>query len=168
MFSIDPWRLEPVVRHAQRILWSYRHWIGQDLVKPATALERARQLFEAPFAVLSHGLGPDPVLNYGNRLALELWEMDWDAFTNTPSRLTAEPGEREERDRLLKRVAAKGFCDDYRGIRISSSGRRFLIDGATVWNLLDEDGSPAGQAALFRQWRGLEPNSGEPGGRSRH
>ncbi|MGZ9083829.1 MAG: MEKHLA domain-containing protein [Rhodoplanes sp.] len=31
--------------------------------------------------------------------------------------------------------------------------RRFLIERATVWNLLDRGGDYAGQAAMFRHWR---------------
>ncbi len=50
-------------------------------------------------------------------------------------------------------VTRKGFIDDYRGIRISKTGRRFLIDNATVWNLLDENGAHYGQAATFSAWK---------------
>ena len=48
-----------------------------------------------------------------------------------------------------------GYVDDYRGIRISSSGRRFEIDRATVWNLRDAAQAYAGQAATFSTWRFL-------------
>lgn len=34
-------------------------------------------------------------------MALALWEMDLSTLTSTPSRLTAEPMERAERQRLL-------------------------------------------------------------------
>jgi hypothetical protein len=37
-------------------------------------------------------------------------------------------------------------------MRISSSGRRFWIERATVWNLLDADGVYRGQAATFADW----------------
>jgi hypothetical protein len=53
---------------------------------------------------------------------------------------------------LLATVNQHGFIDDYRGVRISKSGRRFMIEQATVWNLLDENGAPYGQAASFSQW----------------
>jgi len=52
-------------------------------------------------------------------------------------------------------VTACGFIDDYAGIRISKSGRRFKISRATVWNLISEDGQPCGQAAMFTQWKFL-------------
>jgi hypothetical protein len=72
-----------------------------------------------------------------------------------PSRETAEPGEQAERERLLQTVTKQGYIDNYRGIRITKSGRRFLIEQATVWNLLDENGGHYGQAATFSQWRFL-------------
>jgi hypothetical protein len=53
---------------------------------------------------------------------------------------------------LLAEVAAHGFIDNYSGIRISKMGRRFRIEQATVWNLVNESGEAQGQAATFRQW----------------
>ena len=50
---------------------------------------------------------------------------------------------------------ANGFIDDYAGIRISKTGRRFRIAQATVWNLLDERGIYSGQAAMFLRWEFL-------------
>ena len=43
--------------------------------------------------------------------------------------------------------AAQGFIRDYAGVRIAASGRRFRIDDAVVWNLVDADGVRHGQAA---------------------
>jgi MEKHLA domain len=94
-------------------------------------------------------------LNYGNAAALALWEMPWDELTRTPSRLTAEAPNREERAKLLETVTARGFIDDYSGVRISKTGRRFKISRATVWNLLTEGGQPCGQAAMFDRWEFL-------------
>ena len=102
-----------------------------------------------------HADSEDPVLNYGNRQALDLWEMDWAEFTATPSRLTAEPVNRGERADMLRRVASHGFVTDYRGVRISRTGRRFLVERATVWNVVDEGGRKRGQAASFSEWTPL-------------
>ena len=57
-----------------------------------------------------------------------------------PSRLTAEAPDRAERARLLAEVTARGFIDDYSGVRISHTGPRFQIQRATVWNLTDDQG----------------------------
>ena len=86
------------------------------------------RLFEAPFVVVAHGQQADPIFNYANRLALELWEIDLPRLLVTPSRLTAEPVHRQERERLLEQTARQGFVDNYQGIRITASGRRFRIE----------------------------------------
>jgi hypothetical protein len=52
----------------------------------------------------------------------------------------------------LERVTRDGYIADYSGVRIASSGRRFRIHQATVWNLLTPSGAACGQAALFDSW----------------
>ena len=148
------WQNESAVAQAQFIARSLKHWTGRNLLAgPETGAPAfAEKIFRAPFVLVAHGTQTDPILNYGNAAALALWEMSWDELTRTPSRLTAEVPNREERARLLAAVTANGFIDDYSGIRISKTGRRFRIAQATVWNLLDERGNYSGQAALFSRW----------------
>jgi hypothetical protein len=78
--------------------------------------------------------------------------MDWGQFTKTPSRLTAEPVNQAERARMLARVQEKGFIDDYKGVRISGTGKRFLVEQAIVWNIVGTEGEQIGQAATFSKW----------------
>lgn len=137
---------------AELLITSYRHWTGQDLVLPETRQEQAERLFQAPFVVVSHGTQPDPIFNYANQTALSLWEMDWSTFTQTPSRLSAEPLHRDERARMLAQLDSQGYVDHYRGIRISSQGKRFRIDQAIIWNIFDGEGTRLGQAASFAEW----------------
>lgn len=141
------------IAHAVRLARTHRELTGRDLL-PGVVGDRAiaEALWRAPFVVVSHGTEADPVLNYGNQAALRLWEMTWEELTRTPSRLTAEAPAREERARLLARVTAHGFIDDYSGVRISSRGHRFRIRRATVWNVSDEAGNRVGQAATFSEW----------------
>ena len=147
----------------RRLLDSYAFWLKEDLVERTGAIdEQSRRLFFAPFVVVSHADSEDPILNYGNRQALDLWEMTWAEFIATPSRLTAEPLNRDERARTLHRVAAHGFITDCRGVRISRTGRRFLVERATVWNVLDEHGIKRGQAASFSRWTPLAPPPLDP------
>lgn len=146
-----------LIRHSGLMRASYRHWTGRDLIPAAISEQHAAAfLDQAPFGLVSHDTAADPVFNYANRPALQLFERSWDDFTRLPSRLSAEPVLQSERGRLLERVAQQGYIDDYSGVRISGSGRRFHIENATVWNLLDEAGKFYGQAALIRAWRPLE------------
>jgi len=148
-----PWQQEAIISHSQLLLKSYQHWTGNSLLDfSGSPIEIAKALFEVPFPVLSHGTEPDPIYNYGNRKALEFWEMDWENFTKMPSRYSAEPMEREERLRLLNQVTTKGYLNNYRGVRISSTGKRYMISNVTVWNILDQDNHHCGQAATFSQW----------------
>ena len=148
-----PWTEPRVVEWSQLLLDSYRHWIRKDLIeRTPNVKQQARLLFEASFVVVSHGVEPDPILNYGNQTALDLWELSWDQFIKTPSRLTAEADDRAERGSMLERARLNGYFDGYRGVRISSTGRRFLVEQALIWNVIDPAGSPIGQAATFSQW----------------
>ncbi|MFN0050587.1 MAG: MEKHLA domain-containing protein [Planctomycetales bacterium] len=147
------WNQPECILHTQLLLDSFERWLRRDLLPRTGSLaDQARALFEAPFVVVSHGTQADPILNYGNAAALALWETDLPTLCATPSRLTAEPMHRDERARLLERTTRDGYVDDYRGIRISRTGRRFQIDQAIVWNLIDHHGQYAGQAATFSAW----------------
>jgi MEKHLA domain len=147
------WQQPELILHGKRLHRSFEHWLGKPLIEiKGTDEEVGRSLFEAPFILVSHGTERDPILNYGNQAALKLWQMDWAQFTSTPSRLTAEPVAQEERERLLLQAETHGYIDNYNGIRISSTGQRFYIKAAIVWNVLDEAGQKCGQAATFSQW----------------
>jgi hypothetical protein len=140
--------------HVALLLSSLHRWTGRHLVQPGLSNEeQARRVFEAPFAVLSHDTAIDPILNYANRTGLRLFELTWDELIVMPSRLTAEAPERDQRARLLAEVSAKGFIDNYSGVRVTKSGRRFRIERATVWTLIDENGARRGQAATFSDFR---------------
>lgn len=128
---------------------SFLRLTGRPLLDSPTPV----RLWNAPRVIVAHGTEVEPVFFYGNRMALELFEMDFAGFTCLPSRYSAEPLEREERARLLERVRRDGFIDDYAGVRISATGKRFRIEQAVVWNLIDGNGDVHGQAATFDRWK---------------
>lgn len=149
-------RLEGI-EWVQLLLDSFRLWTGRELIERTGSRDRqARDLFCAPFVVVSHNAQMDPILNYGNRVALDLWEMAWDEFCHTPSRLTAEPVNQGERARMLADAQARGHIIDYCGVRISKTGRRFLVEHALVWNVVDVGRQTIGQAATFSRWKRLD------------
>lgn len=151
--SAEPWCRPEVVAWCQLLLDSYRRWVGRELIERAGDAEfQARVLFEAPFIVVSHGAEADPILRYGNRAALSLFETNWEALCRMPSRLTAEPVNQAERAQMLAQAAAQGYIADYRGVRISAKGRRFMVEDAIVWNVTPSSGDTLGQAATFSEW----------------
>lgn len=135
------------------ILGSHARLLQRELLPESECPDQiANNLYHAPFVVLAHEFAPDPVFFYANLQAQQLFEMTWREMITLPSRLSAEPLAREDRQRLLDRVSSQGYIDDYSGIRISKTGKRFLIENATVWNLIDSDGLVVGQAAAFAHW----------------
>jgi hypothetical protein len=145
-----------LIEHVLDINNSYRQLTLNELIPDSKTHEQfARQLFHAPFALVSHDTAVDPVFNYANLKALELFESTWENFTRLPSRLSAEPIHRADRDRLLAEVSKHGYINRYEGVRVSSSGRRFLIKNAKVWNLFDKKMHYIGQAACFDEWEYL-------------
>ena len=147
-----------VVRLVLRLLASYRHWTGTELLESSGSPEQcATQAHAAALCLLAHDGTADPVLTYGNLAAQALFELDWATLVQTPSRFTAEPVARADRARLLEQVSRQGYIADYSGVRISRTGRRFRIEQAVVWNVLDESGQACGQAAAFSHWTPWEP-----------
>jgi len=155
------WLTVAAITSACRILDSHQRVFERPLIaEPAgglVPLQRAQALFSSERLVLAHDGAdpsddPGPRLIYANREALRLWRRPWHAMVGMPSRLTAEPGERAERAQALGRAQRLAAIGDYAGIRIDSRGRRFRIEGARLWTLLDERGRPLGQAASFARW----------------
>jgi MEKHLA domain-containing protein len=103
--------------------------------------------------VLAHNTDPDPLFIYANKAAQACFEFGWDEIVSLPSRLSAEPVDREDRQKLLDAVARHGFATGYSGLRIAKSGRRFFIEDGVVWQLIDDHGAVRGQAATFAKWR---------------
>ncbi|MGD9603628.1 MAG: MEKHLA domain-containing protein [Gammaproteobacteria bacterium] len=139
--------------HVELLCESYARLTGRVLLPAEATGTRGQAAWEAPFALLSHGTEADPLFNYGNRTALRLFELDWASFVQLPSRESAEAVKQEERARLMQRVLETGYLDGYSGVRIAASGRRFVIERATVWNVIDAEGRLWGQAATFGEWR---------------
>lgn len=145
------------LKHGQLLCSSYAHWTNKKLIATDRGPEALiLALFEAPFAVVSHGIENDPIFNFGNKTALELFELEWGRFIQVPSRESVDMTSRSERDKLMQRVTTNGYMDHYSGIRISSSGSRFSIDDATIWNIIDTNNIYYGQAAMFENWKTID------------
>lgn len=150
MPSLPPFDLS-LDERLRLLVSSYRRLTGKVLIGKVPADAEALQLalWNAPRAIVAHGTEDDSVFFYGNRLALQLFDMSFNEFVRLPSRFSAEPLARKERARLLEKVTQQGYVDNYSGMRIAGSGKRFMIENGTVWNLADADGVHHGQAAVF-------------------
>lgn len=145
------------IEHGNRLLESYKLLTGNDLLPPPlddneSGMSVIERLQNAPFVVLSHGIEDEPIFNFANNKALALFEISWDEVIKMPSRLSAETINQTEREYLLNTVSRQGYIDNYSGVRISAKGRRFMINKAVVWNIIDAKSNYYGQAAMFSQW----------------
>ena len=137
------------VEHVRNILNSFQRLTGRFIIDRKNAKKDFLEIENGDFILVSHNCLKDPILNYGNQFALRLWEMNWNEFIKTPSKKTAEPDLRENRSKMLNIVSKQGYFDQYEGIRVSSTGKRFKIKNAIIWNVSDDKGNFIGQAAYF-------------------
>ncbi|TWF35215.1 MEKHLA domain-containing protein [Chitinophaga polysaccharea] len=123
---------------------------GKGLPTPAGITARAQWLHEAaPYSILAHGTGTDPHFIYANQFALSCFKYNIAELLQLPSRLSAAPQDRSERERLLHDVTLNGIAYHYTGPRVDKYGNTFTIYDGVVWRLTHPDGLPLGQAALF-------------------
>lgn len=139
--------------HSILLAHSFFRTTGINLYESSSDI--VQYLYNAPFALVSHGIEEDPIFNYGNMRAQELWEMDWEEFVRMPSRCSAGIVEQESREALLRKAKQKGYVDQYFGMRISKSGKIFEIQDTVLWTLYDENNIYRGQAAFIPRWRFL-------------
>lgn len=152
---MEIWENSSVIAWTELLLDSYEQLLGRSLIpRIGTAREQSKMLFFAPFVLVSHGTESNPIFNYGNRTALDLWGLTWQQFLTTPSRATVQGEEIkiEERQKMLDLVKKQGYISDYHGVRITNSGQLFRIEKAIVWNVSDRTGLYQGQAATFADW----------------
>ena len=141
-----PWLTPGKRQLAEQLLQSHHQAFGRPLAASA------QELLSAAVDGLAQDGSSDPCLPYANAAALQLWERSWSAMVGMPSRLTAEPQERQSRALALQQALNQQAIEGYSGIRISRSGRRFQIQNARLWSLQDPDGHACGQAAAFSDW----------------
>ena len=87
---------EVYTKHGQLLCSSYRHWTDKPLItKHSEPNKLIFELYAAPFAIVSHGIEEDPIFNFGNKVALELFELNWEQFIQLPSRYSVETTNRK-------------------------------------------------------------------------
>ncbi len=134
------------------MLENLQRWTSYDLIKEyGFSLDRlGAEIFNADFYILSHNTETEPILNYGNSRALQLWGVSWAELTNMYSKDTAKPVDRSARSSVIDRVKKSNYITGYNGIRIDKTGKEFKILDVTIWNLFLANGDAYGQAAWFK------------------
>jgi hypothetical protein len=152
-----PYTLPKVIEHSVLLVTSFRRWTDHDLIDPGASPEIcAKNLYHAPFVLLSHDMQPDPIFSYANLSAQKLWNYSWKEFMHLHSRVSAAPDATAERQHLLDRAMQQGYVNHYSGVRVTKAGKKFHISDAIVWNVVDAKEKRHGQAVIFSQWTWLE------------
>ncbi len=102
---MKPYNHFEIIAYSNLLAESFLRLTGQPLLPSGSDL--AQRLYEAPFALVSHGMETDPIFRYANQTAQQLWQMSWDEFVVLPSRLSAEQILQEERDQCLHETQIK-------------------------------------------------------------
>ena len=96
---MEIWEDLAIIAWTELLLDNYERLIGRSLLpRIGTGKEQSKMLFYAPFVLVSHGTQTNPIFNYGNRCALDLWGLTWQELLATPSRATVE-GEEPAQER---------------------------------------------------------------------
>jgi hypothetical protein len=141
---------------ACEILDSYLRLLGRDLVeRSGDEADDARRLFDLPLAVLAHDTSPVPLLDWANGAAARAFDAAPEALLGRPSADTTPADAVADRRALFDVLARRGFVTGYSGVRVSLTGRRFMIDDVTVFALADAAGRPAGHAAVIGSTRAV-------------
>lgn len=138
------------ITRACEILDSYRRLLRRNLIEHSgDAAEDTRRLFDLPLAVLAHDTAPQPLLDWANRAAALAFDATPESLLGHPSAATAPADAVADRRALFDVLARQAFVTGYSGVRISLTGRRFVIDDVTVLEVTDAAGRPAGHAAVI-------------------
>ena len=144
-----------IQKHSVLLRESYERVCGKPFPIALTERPLAEILYHSKWVIVSHGMEKDPIFNYANLAAQALWGINWEQFTQLPSRLSAKSDKVETREAALKEAFAKGYIEKYEGIRVDVKGKEFYIKNVTLWNIIDANGLQHGQAAMFDQWEYL-------------
>lgn len=114
-------------------------------------VETAQQVHENErYAVLSHDTAGDPVYNYGNRAAVEVFKWPEDEFYQLPSRYSAPDGTiRNSRSTDIQDAIDSDLKTIALAIRQTKHGELFQLTDVMLWNVYDDDGHRVGQTAIY-------------------
>jgi MEKHLA domain len=101
------------------------------------------------FGILSHGIQEDPIYNYGNCAALQLFEQTLETLCQTPSRYSTVESLMEDRQQLIQNIRQMGYGTITNAVRTTSRGKLFVIPTIWIWHVYHDDGRRIGLAALY-------------------
>jgi hypothetical protein len=144
---------EGVFERINNILWAEYAVLSSssdDPVVHPVNITTAEELDQnTRFGIMSHGVQADPVFNYANLAALELFKYSINDLCKLPSRYSTLPHLEQDRDNTLKEIAKSDYGYIHDGMRQTSEGRVILTSEILYWVVYDDDGTRIGHAAVY-------------------
>ncbi|KAK9812015.1 hypothetical protein WJX73_009002 [Symbiochloris irregularis] len=153
--SKEPWEQTDVVMINLLLIENYRRAVGRPMMEGNDIMTLAKDLYEAPFALLFHDafVSEEPQFMYANQTALDLFQSSWEELIGTPSKESASQDAQPGRQQLLDETAEKGFIHISNARRRGRQGREFDIVEAELFNVEGPDGNKVGQATVIHHWK---------------
>ncbi|CAB9507466.1 MEKHLA domain-containing protein [Seminavis robusta] len=101
------------------------------------------------FGILSHGIQEDPIYNYGNAAALELFDNTIEDLCQTPSRYSTVESLMDDREQLIQSINTFGHGTIRDATRRTTKEKLFVIATIWIWHVFDDNGTRIGLAALY-------------------
>lgn len=149
-----PWAENSIIEYSKRLTDSYFFGTKKALIESdADQRENSFFLYHAPFILISHGPGTNPVINYANSKAQMLLGMPWEELINTSSGYLSKLDENNQ--------ALPGFADTGKDECISNYSTtliagaehlRFKIKDSRLWRVMNDRKMCIGQAIMFVDW----------------
>eukprot|EP00803_Ostreobium_quekettii_P003175 evm.model.scf_1105.2 EVM.evm.TU.scf_1105.2 scf_1105:11459-16932(+) len=152
----EPWKSTDSIMLLLLLVESYKRVVGEALMEDADISNIADDIWNAPFAILTHDrFVNDPVrFTYANKAALALFEAEWDELVGMVSTKAAAEEEvtQKQRNDLLQEAEEKGFVRGTDAPRVSLKGTKFSLQDFTLFNIESPAGKKMGQAVVFDKW----------------
>jgi hypothetical protein len=137
---------------------SHKKYLARPLLEPEPSEEqRAAAIWEAPFVLMVHDDSEACLLEYGNRAAMALFEMEYLDFFGTSSFALVHPDAEVQQEWIWSLRDAEERFEKYvvvpRLRLMAASGRALVARDALVFRVDSLEDEPIGQAVVFSKWQ---------------
>lgn len=145
-----PWAENRIIEYSKLLTDSYFFWTKRTLIEENADLrENAFYLYHAPFVLLTHSPGADPIINYANSKAQMLLGMSWEEIMKTPSGYLSRLDENNDSFSRFADTGKEGSISSYNTTLAAAAGLLFRITDSCLWKIMDTRKMCMGQAIMF-------------------
>ncbi len=153
-----PWADEVSTLLLGLVSISHKKYLAKPVLEPEPSEEqRAAAFWEVPFVLMVHDDSEQCLLEYGNKAALALFEMEYLDFFGTSSFAIVAPDETVQQDWIWAMRDVEERFEKYTVVpklrMMSSTGRPFVAKDVLVFRVDSLEDEPIGQAVMFSKWQ---------------